>query len=145
MLQVFDFFGIVIAEAGLNVRRLRDNFRLATWDKLQLTAAVRDCSEFVHPIVHGFSTKVADHSLADLAAGRVTSTWGTDIGCVAEHARRHGVKRAVLITDGYVGRARGIDAETLGSVRLAVAYTGGSCNVRDLAPFSGRHDTLEVN
>jgi dienelactone hydrolase len=41
LLQVFDFFGIVIAEAGLNVRRLRDNFRLATWDKLQLTAAVR--------------------------------------------------------------------------------------------------------
>jgi hypothetical protein len=109
-----------------------------------LTAAVRDCSEFVHPVVHGFSTKVADHSLADLAAGRVTSTWGTSIGCVAEHARRHGVKRAVLITDGYVGRARGIDAETLGGMRLAVAYTGGS-NPRDLAPFSGRHDTLEVS
>jgi hypothetical protein len=109
-----------------------------------LTAAVRDCSEFVHPVVHGFSTKVADHSLADLAAGRVTSTWGTDIGCVAEHARRHGVKRAVLITDGYVGRARGIDAQTLGGMRLAVAYTGGA-NPRDLAPFSGRHDTLEVN
>jgi hypothetical protein len=110
-----------------------------------LTAAVRDCSEFVYPVVHGFSTKVADHSLADLAAGRVTSTWGTSIGCVAEHARRHGVKRAVVITDGYVGRARGVDAETLGGMRLAVAYTGGSCNDRDLAPFSGRHDTLEVS
>lgn len=110
-----------------------------------LTAATRDCSDFVHPVVHGFSTQVADHSLADLAAGRVTSTWGTDIGCVAEHARRHGVKRAVLITDGYVGRARGIDAETLGGVRLAVAYTGRDSNDRDLAPFVGRHDTLEVN
>jgi hypothetical protein len=109
-----------------------------------LAAAVRDCSEFVHPVVHGFSTRVADHSLADLAAGRVSSTWGTDIGCVAEHARRHGVKRAVLITDGYVGRARGIDAETLGGMRLAVAYTGPGGS-RDLAPFAGRHDTLEVD
>jgi hypothetical protein len=109
-----------------------------------LTAAVRDCSEFVHPVVHGFSTRVADHSFADLAAGRVTSTWGTDIGCVAEHVRRNRVKRAVLITDGYVGRARGIDAQTLGGMRLAVAYTGHG-NQRDLAPFTGRHDTLEVN
>jgi hypothetical protein len=110
-----------------------------------LTAAVRDCSDFVDPVVHGFSTKVAEHSLADLAGGRVTSTWGTDIRCVAEHARRHRVKRAVLITDGYVGRAHGIDADTLDGLRLAVAYTGGSCNDRDLAPFTGRHDTLEVN
>jgi len=110
-----------------------------------LTAAVRDCAEFVHPTVHGFSTKVADHSLADLAAGRITTTVGTSIDCVAEHARRNGVTRAVLITDGYVGRAGDIDAETLGSMRLAVAYTGGLCSKKDLEPFTGRHDTLEVN
>jgi hypothetical protein len=51
----------------------------------------------------------------------------------------------VLITDGYVGRTGDIDAETLGSMRLAVAYTGGLCSKKDLEPFTGRHDTLEVN
>jgi hypothetical protein len=49
----------------------------------------------------------------------------------------------VVLTDGYVGRATGIDAETLAGMRLAVAYTDSRIP-DDLAPFAGRHDTLEV-
>ena len=98
-----------------------------------LTAAVRDCAPFVHPTIHAFSTQVSDGSLADLAAGRVRTTGGTDIACVAAHAREHRVRRAVLVTDGYVGRARGIDAEALGRMRLAVAFTQLD-HPADLAP-----------
>ena len=83
------------------------------------------------------------YSLADLAAGRIRTTGGTDVRCIAAHARAHHVRRAVVLTDGYVGRAAGIDAETLAGMRLAVAYTDTRFP-EDLAPFAGRHDTLEV-
>jgi hypothetical protein len=108
-----------------------------------LSAAISDCAEFVHPVIHAFSTKVADLSLADLAAGRIRTTGGTDVACIAEHARAARVRRAVILTDGYVGRAEGIDAETLAGIRLAVAYTVDPAPT-DLSPFAGRHDTLEV-
>ena len=108
-----------------------------------LAAAIRDCSALVHPVVHAFSTVVADASLADLAAGQFRTTGGTDVACVAEHARTHGVRRAVLLTDGYVGRAHGVDAETLSGMRIGAAYTVAPAP-DDLAPFVGRHDTLEV-
>ena len=108
-----------------------------------LGAAIRDCAPFVHPVVHAFSTEVADLSLADLAAGRIRTTGGTDVRCIAAHARANGVRRAVVLTDGYVGRAEGLDAETLAGMRLAVAYTDRRVP-GDLEPFAGRHDTLEV-
>lgn len=38
---VLDFFGIIATEAGMDVRQLRDNWRLATWDKLQIAQAIR--------------------------------------------------------------------------------------------------------
>jgi len=108
-----------------------------------LAAAVRDCAQIVHPAIHAFSTVVADATLADLAAGRFRTTGGTDVRCIAEHARTNDVRRAVLLTDGYVGRATGIDAETLSGMRIAAAYTSTEIP-GDLAPFVGRHDTLEV-
>lgn len=108
-----------------------------------LSAAIRDCAPFVHPVIHAFSTEIADHSLADLASGRIRTTSGTDVRCIAAHARKNHVRRAVILTDGYVGRAEGLDAETLAGMRLAVAYTDTRFPM-DLAPFTGRHDTLEV-
>lgn len=55
--------------------------------------------------VHLFSTSVVTIPRAHLMAGRVATTGGTSIDCVLEHALRHDVRRAVLITDGFVGRA----------------------------------------
>jgi hypothetical protein len=108
-----------------------------------LSAAIRDCAPFVHPVIHAFSTEIADHSLAELAAGRIRTTGGTDVRCIAAHARSNHIRRAVILTDGYVGQAAGIDAETLAGMRLAVAYTDNRFT-SDLAPFAGRTDTLEV-
>ncbi len=108
-----------------------------------LSAAILDCSAFVHPVVHAFSTVIADCSVADLRAGKFHTTGGTDVACIAEHARKHGVRRAVILTDGYVGKPVGSDADTLALMRIAVAYTSAS-KPDDLARVTGRDDVLEV-
>lgn len=54
-----------------------------------------------------FSTTVEPLPLAALHRGRLTTTFGTSIDCVAAHLLAHpAVRRAVIVTDGYVGRAR---------------------------------------
>jgi hypothetical protein len=98
-----------------------------------LYGAVLDCRELVHRTVHLFSTKVADISLADLKAGKCLSTGGTDIGCVAEHMARNHVKRALIVTDGWVGKPRGEHLRTLTQSRLAVAFLGSNFNGGDLS------------
>jgi hypothetical protein len=105
-----------------------------------LYGAVLDCQALVHPQVHLFSSKVVDVTLADLRAGRCSSTGGTDIGCVAEHMQRHRVRRAVMITDGWVGQPRGEHRQTLSRCRLGVALLGDNANPTDLEAFA-RHTT----
>ena len=90
-----------------------------------LYAAVCACRELVHPTVHLFSTTVHDVSLRQFAAGECGTTDGTDIACVAEHIRKHRIRRAVLLTDGCVGKPGGQDAETLRRCVLGVALTPG--------------------
>jgi hypothetical protein len=55
--------------------------------------------------IYLFSNQVHEITLAELAAGRVRTTGGTDLDCVAAHAREHGVKRLLVITDGYLSLA----------------------------------------
>jgi len=98
-----------------------------------LYGAVLDCQDLVHPTIHLFSTLVADVSLRELRVGVCRTTGGMDIGCVAEHARGHRVSRAVLITDGYVGRPAGAYQETLAGIVLGVALTPGDTTRDDLA------------
>jgi hypothetical protein len=100
-----------------------------------LYGAVLDCRAFVHPAVHLFSTVVADVSLAALRRGECQSTGGTSIECVAAHMRTHNVRRALLVTDGYVGRPVGAHLETLARAKIGVALTPG---------FSTRGDLLDV-
>lgn len=97
-----------------------------------LYAAIVDCAELVHPKVHLFSTKITDVSLADLRRGRRASTGGTSVACVVEHLAAHRVRRALLLTDGWVGRPQGEHREILARTRLAVAYAGVSTNPNDL-------------
>jgi hypothetical protein len=78
-----------------------------------LYGAVLDCRQWIHPTIHLFSERVIDASLAQLRQGICSTTVGTSIACVADHLRRHQVKRAVVLTDGYVGRPTGGDCETL--------------------------------
>jgi hypothetical protein len=98
-----------------------------------LYGAALDCRDMLHPKVHLFSTKVADISLDELRAGKCVTTGGTSIDVVAEHMASHAVRRAVLITDGWVGTPRGQHHQILKAAHLAVAYLGEQPNTTDLA------------
>lgn len=101
--------------------------------KSALYGAVLDCSAFVHPRVHLFSTVIHDVSLEGLREGDCTTTGGTDIACVARHMRQNRLQRAVIITDGFVGVPRGEDLAHLHSAVLGVALTPGTTIRSDLS------------
>jgi hypothetical protein len=101
-----------------------------------LYGAVLDCRELVHQTVHLFSTVVHDLSLRDLRRGKCRTTGGTSIECVAAHMRLHRVRRAVLLTDGFVGRPGLTAGQTLSRAVLGVALTPGNNLRTDLGPFT---------
>jgi hypothetical protein len=101
-----------------------------------LYGAVLDCREFVHPAVHLFSTVVHDVSLPELRRGKCRTTGGTSIECVATHMARHKVRRAVLLTDGAVGRPGVKASYTLSRAILGVALTPGFSLRTDLDAFT---------
>lgn len=101
-----------------------------------LYGAVLDCQALVHPKVHLFSTQVAEVTPAQMRAGVCRSTGGTDIQCVTRHMARHKVKRAVVLTDGYVGQAGPAGAQWLKAARLGVGYLGDFIDERPLAPYA---------
>ena len=109
-----------------------------------LYGAVLDCEALVERTVHLFSTRVADVSLAELRRGVCKTTGGTDIGCVAAHMAAHRVRRALLVTDGWVGSPRGAHQGTLAAAKLAVAYLGNNCNAKDLATVANHSATLSL-
>ena len=108
-----------------------------------LYGAVLDCEQLVFPTVHLFSTKVADITARDLRSGKCKSTGGTDIACVADHMSKHKVRRAVLVTDGWVGLPQGEHKQVLQSARLAVAYLGNNINQTDLQAVSNHSGILK--
>ena len=73
-------------------------------------------------VLHAFSEQVIEVSLADLRRGKLQSTQGTNIGCVADHIVRHSVPCALLVTDGYVGS---LPRQRLQGTRIHVALTPG--------------------
>ena len=94
--------------------------------------AILDCLDCVEQRVHLFSTKVQDISYTEIRNGIVQSTGGTDIDCVAKHLAQHRIRRACLITDGWVGKPAGSICRALKKVRLGVVYTGHNVNTQDL-------------
>lgn len=109
-----------------------------------LYGAAQDCEEFLHPRIHLFSTKVVDITRAELRAGRCSSTGGTSIDAVAEHMAAHDVRRALIVTDGWVGRPKGQHQKTLERAQVAVAYLGHEPNRDDLAEIANHTDTLLI-
>jgi hypothetical protein len=83
-----------------------------------LYGAALDCRDVVYPAVHLFSTQVRDVSFGGLRNGECRTIGGTSIECVASHMENHRVLRAVLLTDGWVGRPGVGAAQTLARVRL---------------------------
>jgi hypothetical protein len=72
----------------------------------RLYGALRALRAHVATDVHLFSTVVETVSLERLCAGEVKSTGGTDLACVLAHVARHRPKKALVITDGYVGKPK---------------------------------------
>lgn len=107
-----------------------------------LYAAVLTCREVVHPVIHLFSTIVADVTLDDLRRGVCKTTGGTCIECVAQHMSRNRVRRAVLVTDGIVGTPSAAAAAVLNSSLIGVALTPGGSTLSHLGAFTNYWITL---
>jgi len=78
---------------------------------------------WLHPRLHLFSTTVADIDFQALRHGRVITTCGTDIACVTTHMLAHRVRRALLVTDGWVGRVPDSHRRPLRRCRVGVVLT----------------------
>jgi hypothetical protein len=63
-------------------------------------APIRD---WLYPLIHIFSTEVLDYPVASILQGRYASTDGTDINCALEHIIQNKIRKAAIVTDGYVG------------------------------------------
>ncbi len=82
-----------------------------------------------------FSTTVEPLLLGALRRGELATTMGTSIDCVVEHLLSHpAVRRAVVVTDGYVGPARADLARRFADagVRLHGVLPAESAWARDL-------------
>ena len=66
LLPILEFFGISFEGMSMDVRKLRDNFRLGAWEKLQLAAALRagfDADADGHVDFDGAKLAYSGHSL----------------------------------------------------------------------------------
>jgi len=106
--------------------------------------ALMDCREWLHPTVHLFSTTISDVNHEAIRKGIVKSTFGTDVVCVAEHMNANKVRRACIITDGWVGEPVGSHHETMSKAKLCVAYAGHNSNTTDLSGVANHVATLNL-
>lgn len=109
-----------------------------------LYGAVISAGHQVHPQIHLFSTEVRDISFAQLKKGRVISTGGTRIDCVARHIESNKVRSALLVTDGHVGQLTDQQLKLLSKVRLAVAYTP-KCSKEPLSKVARQTGVLSLS
>ena len=102
-----------------------------------LYGALASLRRHVATDVHLFSTRVETVPLRALLEGVRTTTGGTDVACVLEHALAGRARRALLVTDGYVGQAPADlvrRAESKGLEIRALLTPGGWR--RDLEPLA---------
>lgn len=69
-----------------------------------LYTALASLAPWIEPEVQLFSTRVAGVPMARLRRGELVTTGGTDIRVVTEHLLRDKAARALIVTDGWVGR-----------------------------------------
>jgi hypothetical protein len=86
-----------------------------------LYAALVPLLAFVRRDVHLFSTAIADVTHDALRSGVALTTNGTTIDVVTAHMIEHRVRRAVIVTDGWVGDVPGEHARVLTGRRAKVA------------------------
>lgn len=69
-----------------------------------LYAALTRLTTWMTPKLHLFSTSVKDITQEELRRGVGATTDGTNISVVTSHMVQHGIRRALVVTDGWVGR-----------------------------------------
>jgi hypothetical protein len=108
-----------------------------------LYAALSQLRQLVQPQVGLFSTKVVTVPLADFLRGRADTTGGTDVACVLKDLLITRPRRALVITDGYVGRVSTADKELVdrAGVDVRAVLTPGGLRT-DLEPLASRFDVL---
>lgn len=84
-------------------------------------AALRPLAPLLYPKVHLFSTEVTDIGLGQLARGVRVGTGGTSFAPVTQHLIEQGIRRAVFITDGWVGSVPAAHAHKLARRRCRFA------------------------
>jgi hypothetical protein len=109
-----------------------------------LFGALRSLRAYIAPRVHLFSTVVATADLSRVCSGEVRTTGGTDIKCVLEHVAMTRPKKALVITDGYVGTpAPTLAAAAQACSDIRVLLTPGGWRA-DLESLASRIDELPV-
>jgi hypothetical protein len=85
-----------------------------------------------------FSNRVFPLALSELSAGRLRTTQGTDLDCVLEHWLETPVRRALVLTDGYVGSPRSdlAQAARVRKLELHAVLPGESAYPDDLEPLA---------
>ena len=88
-------------------------------------AALRPFLSLLHEHVHLFSTEVCDVAPQALTRGRSWGTGGTAIDCVTKHVLKERITRALIITDGWVGKVPAADLRRIKHrrVRFSAAIT----------------------
>lgn len=102
-----------------------------------MLGAVRATRRLVHPTVHLFSSQVTDIGIDDLAAGRYQTTGGTDLDCVAAHMAEHGIGRAVILTDGWIGQPAAAARAVLERARLVFVLVPEDATDAFVRPLGG--------
>lgn len=65
--------------------------------------SLKSVMNVLYPKIHVFSTEVHEHTPKEILSGTYSTTGGTDINCAVEHIMKNKIKKAIIITDGYVG------------------------------------------
>ena len=89
-------------------------------------SCLKPLQNLLYPQIHIFSTEVVDYPISKILQGRYESTYGTDINCVLEHIIANKIRKAALVTDGYVGQPSDLLIEQLpAQLRLVKLLTPG--------------------
>lgn len=101
-----------------------------------LIAAVRPHVLAGRCVVHAFSEFVYDLGVNRVRNGKIRTTGGTNIACVTEHMVEHEVMRALVLTDGYVGKVPAEHQSWLSRKRVKIDIA--------LTPNGWRNDLQDV-
>ena len=95
--------------------------------------------DHVAPTIHLFSTAVSDISHGQLKKGVLDTTGGTSIDVVTSHILKTNVKKALIVTDGWVGSIPSSHVEKLNKARVKVhGVITSPGEATFLAPIHGR-------